>query len=88
MEENKSQIKYMDKFQYAIIITIVSTFALFFVLIIFRLLFLDDLPKREFVDSLTSICSATHFLAWAWFIVRSITYRMRLNEANKEQKDI
>ena len=88
MEENKSQIKYMDKFQYAIIITIVSTFAMFVVLLVFSLFFLDDLPKREFVDSLISINSATHFLAWAWFIVRSITYRMRLNEANKDQKDI
>ena len=88
MDGNKSQIKYMDKFQYAIIITIVSTFAMFIVLLVFRLIFLDDLPKRGLVDSLISINSATHFLAWAWFIVRSITYRMRLNEAIKEQEDI
>ena len=84
----KEPMKYFDRWQFVIVVTIAASFGLFFLLFIFRLLVLDDLPKRDIVDSLMSINSALHILAWGWFIVRSITYGMRLKEARKEEEDI
>ena len=80
--------KFFDIYQMIIAGFIGATFIFFIVSIILRFIFLDDLATREIIDSITSINSALHILSWTWFIIRSVTYSMRLNEAMKEQEDI
>ena len=85
--QNK-RTKFFDIYQMIIAGLIGVTFIFFIVSIILRFIFLDDLAIREIIDSITSINSALHILSWTWFIIRSVTYSMRLNEVMKEQEDI
>lgn len=85
--QNK-RTKFFDIYQMIIAGFIGTTFIFFIVSIILRFIFLDDLATREIIDSITSINSALHILSWTWFIIRSVTYSMRLNEVMKEQEDI
>ena len=79
---------YFDLYQKIIVGFIAGTSMMFFVLIIARLYFLDNLPIRGIVDNFQAVNMALHFGAWVWFILRSVTFSMRQKEARKEEKDI
>ena len=75
---------YLDVYQKIMCALIVASFTMIIVLFFARLMVLDDLAKRNIVDSLSAINFAIQFFAWTWFIIRSVTYRMRV----KENEDI
>ena len=80
--------QYMDIFQTIICAIIAGSFLMLFVLVFLRLMFLDNLEVRKIVDIFISVDIDLQLVGWVWFIARSITYRMRLKEAMKEEEDI
>ena len=80
--------QYMDIFQIIICAIIAGSFLMLFVLVFLRLMFLDNLEVRKIVDIFISVDIDLQLVGWVWFIARSITYRMRLKEAMKEEEDI
>ena len=80
--ENK-EIIYLDIYQKIFIGLIATSFFMLIVFLYMRLAF-----DNAAIDNLIGASSGLHFSAWAWFIIRSVTFRMRLKEAMKEQEDI
>ena len=90
MEEFKrpQSVQYFDFYQKIITGFVAGTFIMMIVLVMVRLMVLDDLPKRAIVDDFRAVNIVLHFASWAWFAIRSATFKMRLKEANKEKEDI
>ena len=85
-QEKRQGIQFFDKYQIIMVAFIGMTIFMFFVLLYIR--FLVDINNRYIVDNFQAVNFAVHFGAWVWFIIRSITFRMRLNEARKAEEDI
>ena len=85
-QEKRKNIQFFDKYQIIMVAFIGMTIFMFFVLLYIR--FLVDINNRYIVDNFQAVNFAVHFGAWTWFIIRSITFRMRLNEARKAEEDI
>ena len=85
-QEKRKNIQFFDKYQIIMVAFIGMTIFMFFVLLYIR--FLVDINNRYIVDNFQAVNFAIHFGAWTWFIIRSITFRMRLNEARKAEEDI
>ena len=85
-QEKRQGIQFFDKYQIIMVAFIGASFLMFFALLYIR--FLVDASERYVVDNFQAVNFAVHFGAWTWFIIRSITFRMRLNEARKAEEDI
>ena len=85
-QAKRQGIQFFDKYQIIMVAFIGMTIFMFFVLLYIR--FLVDINNRYIVDNFQAVNFAIHFGAWTWFIIRSITFRMRLNDARKAEEDI